>query len=94
MNEQYFIYIMTNKYNNVLYAGVTNDLWRRVAEHKAKLIGGFTSKYNVNQLVYYEIFGDINLAIAREKQIKAGSRKKKIEMIQKMNPDWKELYEE
>ncbi len=94
MNEQYFVYIMTNKYNTVLYTGVTNHLWRRVSEHKSKHLGGFTSRYNVKKLVFYEVFGEINFAIAREKQIKAGSRKKKIELIEKMNPEWNELYEE
>ena len=76
MSQQYYIYIITNQYNTVLYTGVTNDLIRRVYEHKEKLIAGFTKKYNVNKLVYYEIFTDINSAITREKQIKAGSRQK------------------
>ena len=93
MSEQYYIYITTNQYNTVLYTGVTNDLIKRVYEHKEKLIAGFTKKYNVNKLVYYEIFTDINNAIAREKQIKAGSRQKKIDLANSMNPQWCDLYD-
>ncbi|MEO1375279.1 MAG: GIY-YIG nuclease family protein [Cyanobacteria bacterium J06635_10] len=74
MSKQYYIYTITNQQNTVLYTGVTNDLIRRIYEHKEKIIAGFTKKYNVNKLVYYEIFTDINSAITREKQIKAGSR--------------------
>jgi len=85
MENQYFVYIMTNKDNNVLYTGITNDLKRRAYEHKEKLIAGFTDKYNVNKLVYYEISGNVESAILREKQIKAGSRKKKNELINKIN---------
>jgi len=85
---------MTNKLHRVLYTGLTNDLEKRVYEHKSKLIEGFTKKYNVNKLVYYEEFDDINDAIAREKQIKSGSRQKKIDLIAKMNPAWKDLSEE
>ncbi len=85
---------MTNKNNNVLYTGVTNDLKRRVYEHKNKLIGGFTKKYNIIKLVYYEVFNDIKYAIEREKKIKAGSRQKKILLINSFNPNWKDLYEE
>jgi len=94
MHKQYCIYIMTNKLHRVLYTGLTNDLEKRVYEHKSKLIEGFTKKYNVNKLVYYEEFDDINDAIAREKQIKSGSRQKKIDLIAKMNPAWKDLSEE
>jgi putative endonuclease len=94
MSKQYYVYIMTNKYNTVLYTGVTNDLKRRVYEHKSKLGGGFTSKYNITKLVYYEVFDDVNSAIAREKQIKGGSRQKKIDLINGMNSEWKDLYEE
>lgn len=93
MSEQYYIYIITNKYNTVLYTGVTNDLIRRVYDHKEKLIAGFTKKYNVDKLVYYEIFTDINNAITREKQIKAGSRQKKIDLVNSMNPQWCDLYD-
>ena len=72
MDRQYYVYIMTNKYNTVLYTGVTNDLVRRVYEHKEKLVDGFTKKYNVDKLVYFECADDIKAAIAREKQIKGG----------------------
>ena len=85
---------MTNKTNRVLYTGVTNNLLRRIYEHKEKLNEGFTKRYNVNKLVYYEIFTDPLSAITREKQIKAGSRKKKLNMITNMNPEWKDLYNE
>ena len=94
MRTQYYIYIISNKLNNVLYTGVTSDLEKRVYEHKSKLIEGFTKKYNVDKLIYYEVFVDINGAIAREKQIKAGSRQKKIDLITSMNPGWKDLSNE
>ncbi len=87
-------YIMTNKYNTVLYTGVTNDLKRRVFEHKSGLGGVFTSRYNVTKLVYYEACDDVYSAIAREKQIKGGSRQKKIALINAMNSQWEDLYEE
>jgi len=83
---------MTNKNRNVLYVGVTNDLLRRVFEHKEKLCGGFTAKYNLDQLVYYEFHEDMVNAITREKQIKGGSRLKKMLLIEKFNPVWKDLY--
>jgi putative endonuclease len=82
---------MTNKLNRVLYTGVTSDLEKRVYEHKSKLVEGFTKKYNVNKLIYYEVFDDVNDAIVREKQIKAGSRQKKIDLISSINPSWKDL---
>jgi len=88
----YYIYILTNKNNTVLYTGVTNDLVRRCHEHKNKLIKGFTEKYNVDKLIYYELFEDINLAIIREKQIKGFSREKKDLLIEKFNPSRKDLY--
>lgn len=91
--NQYFVYILTNKNNTVLYIGVTNNLVRRISEHKQKLVKGFTEKYNVNKLIYYEIFYDPENAITREKQLKAGSRKKKIELIKKLNPLWQDLFE-
>jgi putative endonuclease len=94
MGSKYFVYLMTNKNNTVIYTGVTNDLNRRVYEHKEKLVYGFTKKYNVNKLVYFESTNDIYLAIQREKQIKAGSRKKKIELINSINPEWKDLYDD
>ena len=88
----YYIYILSNKYDTVLYIGVTNDLVRRCHEHKAKLNEGFTKKYNVDKLVYYEVFDYIESAIAREKQIKKYSRKKKDLLIDKINPKRIELY--
>jgi len=94
MDRQYFVYIMTNKHNNVLYTGITNDLKRRVYEHKEKLVGGFTKKYNITKLIYYEVFDDPENAILREKQIKAGSRQKKIDLINSMNRKWLNLYEQ
>ena len=90
----YYVYIMTNKLNSVLYVGVTNDLMRRVYEHKNKLEpNSFTAKYNVNKLVYFESTNSIESAIAREKQLKSGSRKKKNDLINNVNPDWNDLYE-
>jgi len=94
MNRQYYVYIMTNKSNTVLYTGVTNSLTRRVYEHKEKPVDGFARKYKITKLVYYELFEDIENAIFREKQIKGGSRQKKIELINSMNMGWRELYEE
>ena len=92
--SQYYIYIMTNENNTTLYTGVTNDLKRRIYEHREKLIKGFTRKYNVNKLVYYEVFDDIDPARLRENQIKAGSRKNKISLINSMNNSWRDLYDE
>ena len=92
MEKDYYIYIMTNQNNAVLYTGVTNDLIRRIYEHKSKQVEGFTKRYNINKLVYYQIYQDVSEAIAREKQIKAGSRKKKIDLINSLNPEWKDLY--
>ena len=88
-----YVYIMSNKNNGTLYVGVTSDLVRRVYEHKNKLIEGFTSKYNLTKLVYYEIWqGEIE-AIQREKNLKHYNRKWKIELIDKFNPEWNDLYE-
>ena len=92
MHRNYYIYIMTNKNNTVLYTGVTNDLKRRVYQHKEKMVEGFTKKYNVNKLVYFESGNDIKGAILREKQIKAGSRQKKIDLINSLNKEWKDMY--
>ena len=83
--------MMINKNNTVIYTGVTNNLKQRVYEHKEKLIDGFTKKYNLNKLVYFEITNDINSAIQREKQIKAGSRQKKTDLINSINAEWKDL---
>ncbi len=85
---------MTNKYNNVLYTGVTSDLKRRVYEHKEKLIDGFTKKYNITKLVHCEIFENVYEALDREKQIKAGSRQKKIDLVNNINKEWQDLYDE
>jgi putative endonuclease len=93
MSEQYYVYIMTNKNKSVLYTGVTNDLKRRIYEHKQKLVKGFTKKYNVTKLVYYEVFEDPENAIRREKQIKGGSRQKKMDLINSLNREWRDLYE-
>jgi putative endonuclease len=87
------VYIMTNPHNTVLYIGVTSNIIKRVSEHKQKIVDGFTSKYNVTKLVYYEDHATMPEAIAREKRIKGGSRQKKIDLINKMNPEWKDLYE-
>ena len=94
MSEQYYVYIMTNKNNTVLYTGVTNHLRRRAYQHRTGQGGGFTSRYNVIKLVYYEMTADVSAAIAREKQIKAGSRQRKIDLIEAMNPGWLDLYDE
>ena len=93
-NRQYCVYIMANAHNTVLYIGVTNDLQRRVLEHKEGKGGGFTKKYNVTKLVYFEYGDDVNAAIAREKQIKAGSRQKKVDLINSMNAEWNDLFDE
>jgi putative endonuclease len=94
MNNNYYVYIMTSEFNTVLYVGVTNDLVRRIYEHKNKLVKGFTSKYRVIKLVYYEMTDDINSAIEREKNIKKWSRSKKVELVNSMNKDWRDLYDE
>jgi len=94
VGREYCVYIMTNIHNTVLYTGVTNNLVSRVYEHKNGLGGVFTKKYNVHKLVYYEVGDSIHSAIAREKQIKGGSRKKKVDLINSLNPKWKDLYEE
>jgi len=94
MSRQYYVYLMTNKHNTVLYTGITNNLKRRVYEHKEKLVAGFTKKYNITKLVYYEVFEDPENAILREKQIKAGSRQKKIQLIRSINRGWQDLYKE
>jgi len=93
MGRQFFVYIMTNKRHTVLYTGVTNDLKKRAYQHRHKLIAGFTSRYNVDKLVYYDVFEDAYNAISREKQIKGGSRRKKIDLINSMNSQWADLYE-
>ena len=92
MHTESYIYLLAKKHNNVLYNGVTSDLIRRVYEHKNKLVKGFTQKYNVDRLVYYEACANIVMAIEREKQIKAWSRKKKDDLINALNPEWDDLY--
>lgn len=92
MHTESYVYLLANKYKNVLYTGVTNDLIRRIYEHKSKLVAGFTQKYNVDHLVYYEVCGSIVTAIEREKQIKGWSRKKKLDLISALNPEWNDLY--
>ena len=88
------VLIMANKPNTVLYTGVTNDLVKRAYEHKEKLVDGFTKKYNITKLVYYVACEDIEQAILEEKRIKGGSRAKKIALIESMNKEWKDLYED
>ena len=91
-NKQFYVYIMTNTGNKVLYTGVTNDLIKRVFEHRLKTNPrSFTAKYNINKLVYYECVGDSYAAILREKQLKAGSRAKKVALIEKENKEWEDL---
>jgi len=94
VGREYCVYIMTNVHNTVIYSGVTNNLARRVYEHKNGLGGIFTKKYNVNKLVYYEVGDNVNAALAREKQIKGGSRKKKFDLVNSVNPEWKDLFDE
>jgi putative endonuclease len=93
MNKTYYVYIMTNR-SRTLYTGMTNNLERRVYEHKQKMIEGFTKQYNITQLVYCEAFGDVREAIAREKQIKSWRREKKIALIESLNPAWRDLSED
>lgn len=92
--RSYYVYILASKRNGTLYIGVTNDLLRRVFEHKKKFFKGFTSRYKVDKLVYFEETDDISAAIQREKQLKKWERKWKLELIEKINPDWNDLYYE
>ena len=94
MDKVYCVYILTNERNTVLYTGVTSDLLARVYQHREKLIDGFTKRYNVCKLIYYDAGSDPSGAIEREKQIKAGSRQKKIDLINGMNPEWRDLYDD
>jgi putative endonuclease len=93
-DREYCIYIMTNRYNTVLYTGVTNNLKRRAWEHRQGLGSAFASRYRATKLVYYEVYENVNLALAREKQIKGGSRQKKIDLVNGLYPDWHDLYDE
>ncbi|MDP2205688.1 MAG: GIY-YIG nuclease family protein [Alphaproteobacteria bacterium] len=90
--KRFFVYILASRRNGTLYAGVTSDLVKRVYEHKAKTIPGFTKKYSVNALVYFELHDTAETAIQREKQIKEWQREWKIRLIEKSNPDWRDLY--
>jgi putative endonuclease len=92
--QEYYVYILSNQHNDVLYTGVTNNLYRRVRDHKTGKGGKFSAKYNVNKLVYYELFDDIFDAISYEKRIKSGSRQKKIDLVNELNPDWRDLFED
>ncbi len=94
MLQQYYVYILTSKRNGTLYIGVTNDLVRRVREHKSDAIEGFTKQYGVHQLVWYEVAATPLAAITREKQLKKWNRAWKLRLIEKMNPEWKDLYDE
>jgi putative endonuclease len=92
MTKSYFVYILASKKNGTLYTGVTGDLLKRVYQHKERLVPGFTSNYNVHMLVYYEKYSDIYSAIEREKRLKKWNRQWKINLIESVNPDWKDLY--
>ncbi|MEI9991346.1 MAG: GIY-YIG nuclease family protein [Rhizomicrobium sp.] len=93
MSKTYYVYILASERNGTLYIGVTNDLVRRVGDHREGLIEGFTKKHGVKMLVYFEIFGDIGLAIARETRLKKYKREWKINLIQESNVEWKDLFE-
>jgi len=93
MDKRYYIYILASKRNGTLYIGVTNDLIRRVFEHKNNFVKGFTKKYNVKRLVYFEEYKDIRDALAREKRLKKWKRKWEIALIEEKNPEWDDLYE-
>ena len=94
MEKRFYVYILASRRNGTLYIGVTSDLLKRVLEHKKKLAEGFTERYSVDKLVYYEQFQDAESALMREKRMKKYNRKWKIDLIEKSNPDWKDLYEE
>ncbi|MDR0490896.1 MAG: GIY-YIG nuclease family protein [Oscillospiraceae bacterium] len=93
MEKRGYVYILFNRKNGTLYTGVTSDILKRVYQHKNKLNDGFTKKYNIDKLGYYEMHMNIASAIEREKQIKGGSRKSKLALIEGMNPEWKDLYD-
>ena len=92
--KEYYVYILSNKCNGTLYVGVTPNIIRRIWQHKQKFTKGFTTKYDIDKLVYFEQFNDINLAIGREKHLKEYKRKWKLDLINSSNPDWKDLYKE
>jgi putative endonuclease len=89
--RQYYVYILSNKYNNVLYTGVTNNLTRRISEHKSKSLDGFTKKYNLTKLVFFEQFGQVDDALSAEKKIKGWVRLKKNQLVESINPSWDDL---
>jgi putative endonuclease len=93
MEKSFYVYILASKQNGTLYIGVTSDLLKRVWEHKNKLVEGFTAKYGIDKLVYYEHFRDVGHALSREKRLKKYNRKWKLDLIEKSNPHWKDLYE-
>jgi putative endonuclease len=93
MYKQYYLYILATKKNGTLYVGITANLIKRVFEHKSNVVEGFTQKYNIHNLVYYEVYTDINNAIQREKNIKKWNRNWKIKLINTKNPEWNDLYE-
>ena len=90
--KRYFIYILASQKNGTLYVGITSDLIRRISEHKEKRWGGFTKKYKVDKLVYYEVYGEVGMALYREKQLKKWKREWKLELIEKENPSWSDLF--
>jgi len=92
--KTYYVYLLTNWNNRVMYVGMTNDLERRMHEHKYKTVKGFTEKYNVNKLVYFEETSDVEIAIGREKEIKKWRREKKDSLVGRLNPDWRDLSED
>jgi putative endonuclease len=94
MQKCYCVYLMTNKANRVIYCGMTGDLKVRVYQHKTGAIEGFTKRYNIKKLVYYKVFETAYSAIVREKQIKGGSRQKKVDLIRNKNPEWRDLYDQ
>jgi len=94
MNKTGYVYLLTNKSNTTIYTGVTNNLKKRIFQHKNKLVDGFSKKYNLDKLVYFECANDFFAALEREKQIKAGTRKKKLTLIKNFNPEFKDLYSE
>ena len=92
MKKSYYVYILASRRNGTLYIGITSDLTRRIWQHKKKLVKGFTEKYDVDKLVYFEEYNDVDIAIQREKRLKEWKRKWKLDLIEKDNPDWKDLY--
>jgi putative endonuclease len=94
MTGAYYVYILANRHHGTIYVGVTNNLERRVWEHKSELTAGFTKRYGVTRLIYFEVFREVSSAITREKQLKAGSRARKLALIERDNPEWNDLSED